>query len=208
MMPFLKSTSFVCYMLLNVKTTITKADDDVPGCACQADTTCGTDDTILYSNVAACAFTQLRSEPYNFTSVFGQPVPICDALEADPEFQETVGNENSTRYYQLSGGDQTIGPYYETGFFALTVTSGTCQDLYAEQNSCLAPQKVGESSKDFGTGIDWSVIEPLRCTQKRLTLPTTNSSLDGLRRKCYRRGGGDCGGDGVRWLLPHHSIPD
>lgn len=114
--------------------------DDVPGCTCLADEVCDASNTSA-PDVRACEFTESRrptvsdSEyPYKFESVNDELVPICDALEADAEFQETVGNQSRT--YDIYFGDKTLRNYYKTGPIAHRITYGICDDLYAEQNSC------------------------------------------------------------------------
>ena len=168
-------------LALLLATTI-NADNDVPGCACQADTTCGTKHLnaevlypdSLFPDVLACSLAQRSDPPYRFPDVLDQP--LCDGLEADPEFQRAVGNE-SIPYYINGQGE----PYYETGFVAMKIAQGSCEDLIAEQNSC--PVATDGSNQDpdeedeFGSGNSYSRVEPKACTSLGRTLPTTNSTL-------------------------------
>jgi len=165
-------------LALLVATTNAETDNDVPGCACQANSTCGTTDTSTFSDILACSLIQRSDPPYRFQGAFEQPVAICDGLEADPEFQQAVGNE-SRSYYFNRGGRDSIGPYYETGFVAMQVGYGTCQDMIAKQNSCpIDATGSDDQDDDFSTGNSFGLVKPNSCTSFRLTLPTTNSTLD------------------------------
>ena len=165
------------YLLLALllATTI-NADSDVPGCACQADTTCA-NITELFPDTLACSLTQRSDPPYDFPGVLEQPVAICDGLEADPEFQEAVGNES--RPYYFTGGGETIGPYYETGFVVTQVAYGTCEDLINEQNSCPLDNESDDDDELLAfSGTSMSGVRPNACGSMKMTLPTTNSTLD------------------------------
>lgn len=180
----MQSLNYPRYLLLALllaSTTINAETDDVPGCACQADTTCGTkrlNSEVLYPDslfpdVLACSLAQRSDYPYNFTEVLEEPVPLCDALEADPEFQKAVGNE-SIPYYINGQGE----PYYDTGFVAMKIAQGTCEDLIAEQNSCPVGTRSDQDEEDeFSSGNSYSKVEPNSCASLGMTLPRTNSSL-------------------------------
>lgn len=172
----LASLKFPRYLLLALQVVTTNADNDVLGCACQADTTCG-NITELFPGTMACSLTQRSDPPYDFPEVLEQPVAICDGLEADPEFQEAVANESISYYF--SGGGKTIGPYYQTGYVVSQVVYGTCEDLIAEQNSCPLDNGSDEDDELLAfTGRSFSTHKPNGCASMAVTLPTTNSSLD------------------------------
>jgi len=126
--PFLLAGCVLLRVALTV--TVTAATlNDVPSCACQADTTCGTEGSYPV-HVGACNFVA------GFGNVRNASIPICDGLEADSEFQETIGDEANTYSTTLNGATTALGPYYISGPLTYRVDYGTCDDLYNAQ-----PQK-------------------------------------------------------------------
>lgn len=110
---------------------------DVPGCACQADTTCER------RQVGACDFVA------NLGNVENAPIPICDGLEADSEFLETFGDESNTYSTRINGATTAVGPYYESGPLSYRIDYGTCDDLYHAQ-----PQKSWCPTSNFQNSTD------------------------------------------------------
>lgn len=129
--------------------------EDVPGCKCDA-TLCG--DGSEWNGIDACTFTKQSKPPYLFQNVVIQNEPMCDALEADTDFQETYGDKGIAE-----------GTYYPSGFLSVSITSGTCQDEYTKQNSCNQSYagKIATSRTLTGKG----------CGMTTLPMPVTNSSL-------------------------------
>eukprot|EP00592_Proboscia_alata_P025367 CAMPEP_0194446482 /NCGR_PEP_ID=MMETSP0176-20130528/128466_1 /TAXON_ID=216777 /ORGANISM="Proboscia alata, Strain PI-D3" /LENGTH=390 /DNA_ID=CAMNT_0039273207 /DNA_START=164 /DNA_END=1336 /DNA_ORIENTATION=- len=134
--PFLLAGCVLLRVALTV--TVTAATlNDVPSCACQADTTCGTEGSYPVQ-VGACNFVA------GFGNVRNASIPICDGLEADSEFQETIGDEANTYSSTLNGATTALGPYYISGPLTYRVDYGTCDDLYNAQ-----PQKSWCPTSDF-----------------------------------------------------------
>jgi len=140
---------FQCVALTATVKAATLAD--VPGCACQADTTCGPEDGYK-REIGACSFVR------GFGNVQNAPIPICDGLEADSEFQETIGDQSNT--YSTK-----FGPYYETGLLSYRMDFGTCDDLYhAQPQKSWCPtsdvQNVtdDEYASELDTDFEWASL--------------------------------------------------
>lgn len=71
---------------------------------------------------------------------------MCDALDVDPTFVSTYGDD-STPYYWFSSGRST-GPYYRSGILPVWLSEGTCAQAYAKQNSCPVPNTTPPSSEE------------------------------------------------------------
>mmetsp|Transcript_65367 Transcript_65367/g.76814 ORF Transcript_65367/g.76814 Transcript_65367/m.76814 type:complete len:339 (-) Transcript_65367:40-1056(-) len=134
--PFLLAGCVLLRVALTVTVTAVTLND-VPSCACQADTTCGTEGSYPV-HVGACNFVA------GFGNVRNASIPICDGLEADSEFQETIGDEANTYSSTLNGATTALGPYYISGPLTYRVDYGTCDDLYNAQ-----PQKSWCPTSDF-----------------------------------------------------------
>ena len=122
------SLLLACCALLCVGRTATAVTaatlDDVPGCACQADTTCESRRQSQPRPPTLCDFVE------GFGDVQNAPVPICDGLEADSEFLETFGDKSNTYSTRFGGATTAVGPYYESGPLVYRIDYGTCDDLY------------------------------------------------------------------------------
>lgn len=95
-------------LLVAVAIAAAEQESNVPGCNCNA--------TLIASQFngqqhrGVHIHTSIRSSlpSYHF-DVTDQSTPVCDALDADPTFVSTYGDD-STPYYWFSGGRST-GPY-------------------------------------------------------------------------------------------------
>lgn len=135
------------------------SSDDIPGCACPLSVCRETESEpelpieSLYrsSSVAACSLLTLPTGEID--GIFDDlSLPICDAIEGSNDFQEQAGPNAPTVDYVVGG------PYYSTSGVTWAVGSGTCDDIYAKENSC--------GSEDFNTttqNVAWFLIDPKGC---------------------------------------------
>ena len=149
--------------------TVPVYDGDVPGCGCFGNV-CDPPLGPGFPDPEACVFVLQSGPPYYFEGITNQSVPVCDALDADPTFQQTFG-KNATPYYWWSGG-QRAGPYSPNGFLPIYVFQSTCSDAFEYQDSCGAiPVTEGDAA---GASLKGKPIEMLQQRYESRTNGTDN----------------------------------
>lgn len=145
--------------------------EEVPGCGCSADL-CKSLELDLNKLPDACNF----MINFSYDTIPDTTEPICAALQNSSEFQDEFGSSASP-YTLISSGTTTVevgGPrYYSTGALPISVRSGTCSEVIAEQESCEVDP---ENYVDSGINNQGDLF-PRTCSVTRAILPNTNTEV-------------------------------